>query len=142
MKNCESDIMKMDGVSRLKKLINKEHENDDLYSEVSSQTIDLNKEYGLLAHYDNYSVKNRMANVYAFISSALEARQENLLDLKEIQLDVEQHFKYLFLIKRFNKIRTIAPVSIQYDYDGFHIVDSTFETLDEVEKAMINKAFL
>ena len=134
-------------MSQVKKLMDKKSKSaymGDLSwdEEMLSSPVDLTKEYNILAAGGSYATKNKMTGVYAFVSSALEADQVDLLDLKAIQTSVNDHFKFLFLRKRFNEIKAISPVGIDFDCDGFHVKDSTFETLDEVEKAIANKAFL
>ena len=133
-------------MSQVKKLMDKKKKSayfDDDFSEVlGDEPVDMTKEYSVLSMGGSYATKNKMTGVYAFVSSAIEADQMDLLDLKTIQTSVEDHFKYLFLRKRFNLIKAVSPVGIDYDHDGFHVKDSTFETLDEVEKAIANKAFL
>lgn len=145
----EDELVKQltDRMSQVKKLMDKKKKSayfGDDFGEVlaGNEPVDMTKEYNILSVGGSYSTKNKMTGVYAFVSSALEADQVDLLDLNTIQTSVNDHFKFLFLRKRFNTIRASSPVSIDYDHDGFHVKDSTFETLDEVEKAISNKAFL
>jgi len=104
--------------------------------------IDLEKEYGLLTHYDNYKSKNSTIALYSFVGNALENNQWALLDLESVQDLINEHFKYLHLKKRFTELLIQSKNTLHYTHEGFHINEFTFETLDEVSRALEQKMFL
>lgn len=107
-----------------------------------ANVIDISKEYGLLLYYENYTNKNKITNLLSFVHGSLENGQWAFLNLEEVQNSMNQHFKYLFLKKRYTDIFAQAKSILSYDHSGFHINEFVFETLDEVEKALANKMFL
>lgn len=106
------------------------------------EVIDLNKEYGLLSYYDSYSNKNKISNLMNFLNHSLETGQWIFLNLDEVQSNMNQQFKYLALKKRYLTLATESQGILHYSSGGFHIEDHTFETLDEVKRALANKMFL
>jgi len=128
-----------------KKMSYKDEEDGDgpyLSGEMKAAVIDLEKEYGLLVHYDNYNNKNRANNLYTFVGGALESGQWALLDLESIQGLMNEHFKYLNLKKRFAELLIKSKNTLIYNHEGFQINEFTFETLDEVSRALDQKMFL
>lgn len=118
----------------------KSYLNED--SEIEFNSVDLNKEYMLLTYYSSYSNKNRINSLYNFISNSLENNHWSLLDLESIQATINEHFKFLFLKKKYTRLFILSKNILNYDYEGFHINEHIFETLDEVEKALANSSFL
>jgi hypothetical protein len=113
-----------------------------LGGELKAVVIDVEKEYGLLTHYDNYKSKNNAVALYSFVGNALENGQWSLLDLDSIQGLMNEHFKYLHLKKRFTELFLQSKNTLHYTHEGFHINEFTFETLDEVSRALEQKMFL
>lgn len=107
-----------------------------------SEIFDLNKEYGLLSYYDSYSNKNKISSFLNFLNHALETGQWTFLNLDEAQLNMNQQFKFLALKKRYLALITESQGILHCSSKGFHIEDHTFETLDEVKRALANKMFL
>jgi|SRR6185436_11271963 len=106
--------------------------------------LDLTKEYGLLSYYDNkfYGHKNGATNIYSFISSALDSGQWALLDLEYTQKLINEHFKYLFLKKRYSEVLIESKNALLYDHEGFYLGEFKFESLSEVKRALANKSFI
>lgn len=118
----------------------KSYEKDPFSLQVPAP-IDLNKEYGLLSYYGDYH-NNRVNNLYNFLSGSLESGQWAYLDLEAVQININEHFKYLLLRKRYTSLFIESKSILNYDSSGFHINEHTFETLDEVKRALDNKMFL
>jgi hypothetical protein len=109
---------------------------------LESAPIDLNKEYGLLSYYNGYNNRNKISNLFNFLNSSLESEQWTFLNLDEVQLSVNQHFKYLAIKKRYMELTAESQGILYYSNGGFHIKEHKFETLDEVKRALANKMFL
>jgi hypothetical protein len=110
--------------------------------QLKAAVIDLEKEYGLLTHYDSYRTKNTAVALYSFVGNALENGQWALLDLESIQSLMNEHFKYLHLKKRFTELFLESKSTLRYTHEGFHINEFSFETMDEVARALEQKMFL
>lgn len=104
--------------------------------------LDMNKEYGILSYYDSYGVKSKMSNLYNFVSSSLGNGQWTFINLEEVQNTMIEHFKYLNLKKRYTGLLIESCNILSYDEEGFHINEHTFDSLDEVKRALDNKMFL
>jgi len=104
--------------------------------------IDINTEYGLLLHYNNYDTKNKILKLFSLIAAAVTDNQCDFLSLTDIKNSFDQYFKYLELKRKYDKLLIKARDILYVDYQGFRINEFTFETLDEVEKALENKMFL
>lgn len=125
-----------------KKMSLDEDDSFSSFDEIRPATIDLEKEYGLMTHYENYKTKNSAVGLYNFVGNALESGQWALLDLESIQDLINEHFKYLNLKKRFTELLIQSKNTLRYSHAGFHINEFTFETLDEVSRALEQKMFL
>lgn len=108
----------------------------------SPPKIDLNKEYGLLSYYNSYNNRNKISGLFNFLTSSLESGQWTFLNLDEVQSSVNQHFKYLTIKKRYTELAAESQGILYCTNEGFHINEHTFETLDEVKRALANKMFL
>lgn len=104
--------------------------------------IDLNKEYGLLLYYNDYNSKNRLLKLFRLVTMAVTDGQCDFLSLSDIKNSFDQYFKYLELKKKYDVLSDKAGSILGIDYQGFSLNEFTFETLDEVERALENKMFL
>lgn len=109
---------------------------------MSPEVIDMTKEYGLLVYYNKYNNQNKMNSLYSFMNSSLENGQWTFLDLNQVQKNINEHFQYLSLRKRYSELLIESKNILVYDHEGFHINEHTFETLDEVQRALNQKMFL
>ncbi len=93
-------------------------------------------------------LKNRYnSNIQApfdLMSSAIQdGNTWSLIDLEKMQSLINESFRYLNLIKRYDALSRLSNGVLHFDEDGFHIEEEhTFQTLEEVEKALKHKAFL
>lgn len=115
----------------------KKYSEDDISME--STPRDLNKEYNFL---DRFGSTSRMSNLFALMADACSNNTWMFLHLKETQEMMDNYFKCLALKKRYTELVVLSNIILNYDETGFHLHEHTFETLDEVEKALKNKAFL
>ncbi len=104
--------------------------------------IDVTKEYGLLLYYDDYDSRNKILKLFRLIAGAVADNQFDFLSLGDIKNSFDQYFKYLELKRKYDKLVIKAGSILDIDYQGFHVNEFIFETLDEVEKALSNKMFL
>jgi hypothetical protein len=63
-------------------------------------------------------------------------------DLVFLKKEVNLIFEYLIVRKRLCQLNSLFNDKLSYDETGFLIEDKRFASLDEVEKAWNNKAFL
>ena len=95
------------------------------------------KEYIAL---NNYSLRDQ--NIFFdVVSRAVQGDTWEFLELEMVQQSINEVFYYLRLVKRFRQLSMLG-VELTYSEEGFHLGESIFETLDAVEKAIKNKAFL
>jgi hypothetical protein len=78
---------------------------------------------------------------FNLIAQAMENDTWELLDLDLVESNMLDSLNFLKALKRFRRLQNDFPALI-YSENGFFIDDHQFETLDEVEKAIKNKAFL
>jgi hypothetical protein len=104
--------------------------------------IDLNKEYGLLLYYNDYDSKNKILKLFRLVTTAIADGQCDFLSLSDIKNSFDQYFKYLEVKKKYDELVAKAGSILGIDYQGFSLNEFTFETLDEVERALDNKMFL
>jgi hypothetical protein len=98
------------------------------------------KEYQLLYKF-RYS-PNLMEAPFDVISQVLYGKSTHLLKLKECREHVNKIFDYLELKHRFDALEEAANQTLIFTNECFKLDLHEFETLDEVERALKNKAFL
>ena len=105
---------------------------------ISSDTIGINKpEYILIINHNYFSENNH----FQFMSNSLQTGKAAFVDLDAIQQICDNIFHILKLRKRYLKLQE-ENSDIGVSSEGFHILGHTFQTLDELEHALKNKAFL
>ncbi len=98
------------------------------------------KEYEMiLTISEGYS--NRYAKTLDFIVSAINNKNYDVLDLESVKMKMDEVFEAITLKVRFDSLLDLNS-SIICNKDCFELDTHKFETLDEVEKAIKNKAFL
>lgn len=100
------------------------------------------KEYELLLKFDDDGGGEDVEDVVYAIHQVLSNNQIGILDIAACRAKMNTVFDYIELKQRFDKLREVAPQNLAFEKSGFRLFKSTFETLDEVEKALKNKAFL
>jgi hypothetical protein len=95
------------------------------------------KEYVVLS---NYTVRDQHTFLDV-VSKALQGDTWEFLNLETAQQSINEVFYYLALVKRFRQLSMLGAELTVSD-EGFHLGESTFETLNDVAKAIKNKAFL
>lgn len=68
----------------------------------------------------------------------------DLIDLNMLRLQIDESIQFLFLCKRFRQLDELFKGKIVFDNNKrcFAIDDHEFQSLDEIEKAWKNRAFL
>lgn len=79
--------------------------------------------------------------MFTFAANAMENNMWELLELDDLQSQVNTTLHCLKVIKRYRKLQ-LECVDLAYSEEGFTLSGHTFKTLDDVEKAIKNKAFL
>jgi len=84
----------------------------------------------------------KSAKQFFLVSQALENQTILFLNLEEVKKQFDEIYRYIILLQRFEELKKHC-FSLESDYDGFYF-DSVlkFDSLDEVERALKNKAFL
>jgi hypothetical protein len=80
--------------------------------------------------------------VFFLVYSGLEDKTIGLVNIEEAQARCNEIFKYLYLGRRFDELVAKSNKTLVSLPGGFELLGHKFETLDEVEKALNNKAFL
>jgi hypothetical protein len=94
----------------------------------------MKKECELVHDFDN----DEISSVFYAINVAIEQNNWDLLDLELCKVKVNEAFRALDCKKRFDRLRPV----VRCNKHAFTLDDHEFETLDEVERALKNKAFL
>ena len=78
------------------------------------------------------------------ISQALKDQTNRILNLEEIKKSFDEIYQFLSIQKRFEELRELHTLSLDIYHDGFYFTNAThkFQSLDEVERVLKNKAFL
>lgn len=128
------DDMEFDEDSSMKQFIPKGRQN---YPTVPVPSFGKVPEYLMIS---NFSIRNAGRSLNLVMSSLSDNTFE-LLNLEESQDSINHTFTCLKLIKRYRRLQ-MQNAELSYSQNGFHLGEHTFQTLDEVEKALSNKAFL
>lgn len=125
-------------------LLKKAVKNGHFFGEIENDDvkIDLTKEYGLLYYYNSYLNKDKITALLSFFKSAMDLGQWNFLNLGEMQASFDEYFKYLTIKKQYMELQKESPIPLNLTRKGFHVNEHTFQTLDEVKRALSNKMFL
>lgn len=95
-------------------------------------------EYACLVRY----APKEVSALFDTVSAALNDNMWELLDLDAAHTSVNETFKYLKILKRFRALSEKCESPLSFSKEGFHFHEHKFNSLDEVEKALNNKAFL
>lgn len=98
------------------------------------------KEYLLLKKYE-YPDKP-IESPFDLVSQALYTKSVNLLNLSLCKTEIAEVFEYIDLKSRFELLQIHSENKIMVTFTAFQFEGFQFETLDEIEKALKNKAFL
>ena len=98
------------------------------------------KEYELLTKY--HYPEGAIEGPFDVMSQALYTKSTNLLNLDECRARTNEIFDYLELKKRYDSLVEESKGKLQFTKEYFDLLKHQFQTLDEVEKALKNKAFL
>jgi hypothetical protein len=100
------------------------------------------KEYEIVSIIDGGAYSNTFSKSLEMVGSSIPYKNYVMLDLAAARAKVEEVFKAIELMKRYDTLRVTSKFKLRYDPSGFIIDDHKFETLDEVDVALNNKAFL
>lgn len=99
------------------------------------------KEYQILVFADKYEAGTH--KIFQLMGQALQDGTWKFLDLYGIRSTINANFECLKIRERYDFLLAESKDTLSYDKDGFYInKQHRFETLDEVKKALENKAFL
>jgi hypothetical protein len=96
------------------------------------------KEYTIVGIFNNKTA----ALHFELIANGLNNDAWELLDLEAYQVHLNNVLRSMKIIKRYRYLHTLMPDLRCTHHEGFLVGDASFQTLDEVEKAIKNKAFL
>jgi hypothetical protein len=100
----------------------------------------LNKYGGVGGSFDPLAAFRLLQDIDTYAYREFESI--DALDLDELRFQVDTIFEYLYVLKRFRKLRRLFKGELGFNSEGFLLNNHTFQTLDEVECAWKNKAFL
>lgn len=104
----------------------------------------MSKEAKLLLEFDapNYSDTEKLGVELEILSDIFRLKGGyDLINLNLIKEKIDEGFEYLYVKQRFIRLNKLIENKIHIT-DKFYIDGHGFETLDEVEVAIKNKAFL
>lgn len=96
------------------------------------------KEYELL---HKYRGKSQIEGPFEVVSMALYQKRTYMLNVANSRNTCNELFDYIEILNRYETLR-MQFGDIDFDDKHFFVGDSEFQTLDEVERAIKNKAFL
>lgn len=85
---------------------------------------------------------NKAYHALELLRNSISSEIVELLDLELCTNSINDIIKYLYLKKRYVILKSLAPGKLSVSKDGFKLYDNTYMTMDEVERAFKNKAFL
>jgi|SRR5579885_2042141 len=96
------------------------------------------KEYELLSEYSYEDLQGYADTMFTTLSN----KTYELLDVPRCRNAFKIIFDFIETKVRFDSLHRDSKGLLKYSAKGFSLNESTFETLDEVEHALKNKAFL
>ena len=109
----------------------------------SSQYSNIPSAYSSVPEYtlmNEYSCKDA-SKLFDTLGNSLVNNTWELMDLAEVRESTNQILRFLEVSKRYRRLQSANP-ALGFSTIGFHIEDHVFTCLDEVERALNNKAFL
>lgn len=100
------------------------------------------KEYEAISIIDTGTYSNTFSKALEMIGTSITHKNYHLIDIEAARAKVEETFAAIKAKKRYDALFIVSKGKLTYDASGFIIGDHKFETLDEVEQALNNKAFL
>lgn len=105
------------------------------------------KEYKLLFKYENadssYTTRKEHTKCLGILNDVIsDGKGCEFLDFSMIKDKVEEILSFVKLYQRYLALSKDSNGSLSYNNDGFNLDGHSFETLDEVDRALKNKAFL
>lgn len=91
---------------------------------------------------DSYMARTRLASKFSSLERIASNGDVELVDIPACRVMLNEIFDYFVLRQRFIHLSDQAMGHLSFAIDGFKLYETTFQTLDEVEKALKNKAFL
>ena len=88
------------------------------------------------------SYGNRYAKTLETIASAINNKHYDMFNLETVKLKMDEVFEAIMLKRRFDELNSKANGKLVCNKTDFELDTHKFETLDEVERALKNKAFL
>lgn len=99
------------------------------------------KEYEIVSIMSE-SYGNRYAKTLETVVSAINNKHYGMFNLESVKLRMDEVFEALVIKTRFDLLYNKSNGKLICNKAGFELEPHKFETLDEVEKALNNKAFL
>lgn len=94
-------------------------------------------------HNDLIALRRKLQCVMSIIDIANnEIDAFEVIDVPAIKVQIDKAFREILIIHRYVRLRKAFDDKLTYSTDSFYIDGHKFSTLDEVEKAWKNKAFL
>ena len=100
------------------------------------------KEYIFLSQLNDNKDYIAIKSCLSLLLKSIEDNSYVFLDLSAIREQIIVYVDWLILAERFSLLKSISNGELSFDKEGFHIKEYAFSSLDEVEKALNNKAFL
>ena len=100
------------------------------------------REYEALSIYDDYNGKSILKGCIELLSHSMTYNTLPMIDLQLTKESVNRLFDYLELRQKYERLKVASRATLSFDKEGFHLEGHTFHSLDEVERALKNKAFL
>lgn len=85
---------------------------------------------------------NRFSKALDAVVSAINSKQLDMLNMEAVKSRVAEAMRAIEVKIRFDTLNAKAKGKLTCNSTGFELDTHKFETLDEVEKALDNKAFL
>lgn len=95
------------------------------------------------AHYSaTYNPTGLLRDVACQNGEASDMKAIDVIDLTLLKQEIDEVFDFLYAYKRYRELNKKFSHKLAYDKEGFKLDDHVFQSLDEVEKAWNNRAFL
>lgn len=85
---------------------------------------------------------SKAGNIFNHLNSAVSNHTTDMLDIESCRGIVNDVFDYFILKRKFTQLSMEVNGKLTFENDKFKIDNHEFQTLDEVERAVRNKAFL
>lgn len=91
---------------------------------------------------NKFAYKGQIEGIFDLVSQAIYTRNWSAINLEKCHSEIDEVFQWIPIKIRYDELFERSGKELSFAAGGFSIYGHLFQTLDEVEKAINNKAFI